>query len=53
MTGSASAHYDLIIALAAKYKLPAIYPFRYMVTDGGVISHGFDVADQYRRRKLY
>jgi ABC-type uncharacterized transport system substrate-binding protein len=55
VTGSASAsdHHNLIIALAAKYKLPAIYPYRYMVTGGGLISYGFDLVDQYRRAASY
>jgi ABC-type uncharacterized transport system substrate-binding protein len=55
VTGSASAsvHRDLIIALAAKYKLPAVYPNRYMVTDGGLISFGADLIDQYRRAAGY
>ena len=55
VTGSASAsvHRDLIIALAAKYKLPAVYGNRYMVTDGGLISYGADAIDQYRRAADY
>ena len=53
VTGSASARHQLIIALAAKYKLPAVYPFRYMVTGGGLISYGFDLVDQYRRAASY
>jgi putative ABC transport system substrate-binding protein len=47
------AHHNLIIALAAKYKLPAIYPYRYVVTSGGLISYGFDLADQYRHSASY
>ena len=55
VTGSASAsvHRDLIIALAAKHKLPAVYSNRYMVTDGGLISYGPDSIDQYRRTADY
>jgi putative ABC transport system substrate-binding protein len=55
VTGSASAsvHRDLIIALAAKHKLPAVYANRYMVTDGGLISFGADLIDQYRRAAGY
>ena len=34
-------------------KLPAIYPFRYFVADGGLISYGPDVVDQYRRAAGY
>ena len=55
VTGSASAsvHRDLIIALAAKYKLPAVYANRYMVTDGGLLSYGADYIDHYRRTADY
>ncbi len=53
VTGSASSRYELIIALAAKYKLPAVYPFRYMVIGGGLISYGVDLVDEYRRAANY
>jgi putative tryptophan/tyrosine transport system substrate-binding protein len=43
----------LIITLAARHRLPAIYPFRYMVDDGGLISYGTDLVDQYRRAAGY
>ena len=33
--------------------MPAIYPFRYFVTDGGLISYGPDAVDQYRRAAGY
>jgi ABC-type uncharacterized transport system substrate-binding protein len=46
-------HRDLIIALAARQKLPAVYPRRYYVTGGGLISYGFDILDQYRRAASY
>jgi putative ABC transport system substrate-binding protein len=46
-------HRDLIIALAARHKLPAVYPRRYYVTGGGLISYGFDILDQYRRAAGY
>ena len=52
-SASASAHRDFIIALAATHKLPAVYPNRYMVADGGLISFGADVIDQYRRAAGY
>ena len=48
-----SAHHDLIIALAAQYKLPAIYTISYMVTDGGLISYGPDLVDQFRQAAGY
>jgi putative tryptophan/tyrosine transport system substrate-binding protein len=55
VTGSASAsvHRDLIIALAAKHKLPAVYSNRYLVIDGGLISFGADLMDSYRRAAGY
>jgi putative ABC transport system substrate-binding protein len=44
---------ELIIAVAARHRLPAIYPFRYFITGGGLISYGPDAADQYRRAADY
>ena len=41
---------DLIVALAACYRLPAIYPFAFFAKEGGLISYGFDAADQFRQR---
>jgi putative ABC transport system substrate-binding protein len=46
-------HSALIVALAAKYRLPAIYAFRTIVTAGGLISYGIDSADQYARAAGY
>jgi putative ABC transport system substrate-binding protein len=46
-------HRRLIIALAARYRLPAIYEFRDMVVDGGLISYGVDVVDQFRQAAGY
>src|SRR5262249_50739874 len=50
VTGSATHgfHGDLIITLAARYKLPAVYSWRPMVTAGGLISYGPDQIAQYR-----
>jgi putative ABC transport system substrate-binding protein len=42
-----------IIKLAGQYKLPAICPYRFMITDGGLISYGPDLVDQYRRAAGY
>ena len=39
--------------LAARYKLPAVYPFRFFVTAGGSISYGPDPADPYRHAAAY
>ena len=46
-------HRDLIIALAARHKLPAVYYRRYYVASGGLISYGYDLFDQYRRAAGY
>ena len=46
-------HRDLISALAARHRLPAVYPYRYFVAAGGLISYGPDVIDQYRRAAGY
>jgi len=46
-------HRDLIIALAAQYRLPAVYPFRFEAIEGGLISYGTDQVDQYRRAAAY
>jgi len=46
-------HRDLIITLAARHKLPAVYYLRYFVIDGGLISYGPDVIDQFRRSASY
>jgi putative ABC transport system substrate-binding protein len=49
----ATRHRDLIVALAARLRLPAVYPNRYFVTGGGLISYGPDYVDQYRRAAGY
>jgi putative ABC transport system substrate-binding protein len=55
VTSSALAvvHRKLIIALAERHKLPAVYYRRYFVNNGGLISYGYDLADQYRRAAGY
>jgi putative ABC transport system substrate-binding protein len=52
-SGLAVVHRDLIITLAARHKLPAVYFDRYFVTGGGLISYGPDLFDQYRRAASY
>jgi putative ABC transport system substrate-binding protein len=52
-SGWASVHRDLIITLAARHKLPAVYFARYFVTDGGLVSHGIDIIEQYRSAAGY
>jgi putative tryptophan/tyrosine transport system substrate-binding protein len=49
----ADLHRKLIISLAARHRLPAVYPFRYYVTGGGLISYGPDLVDPYRRAATY
>jgi putative tryptophan/tyrosine transport system substrate-binding protein len=55
VTGSAFSvvHRELIIALAAKHKLPAIYFQHQFATEGGLISYGSDPVEQYRRAAAY
>jgi putative tryptophan/tyrosine transport system substrate-binding protein len=50
---STQVHRHLIITLAARHRLPAVYPYRSFVTDGGLISYGPDMVDQYRRAAGY
>jgi putative ABC transport system substrate-binding protein len=47
-TGNARRHRETIISLAARFKLPAVYPYRYYVADGGLASYGPDVAEECR-----
>jgi ABC-type uncharacterized transport system substrate-binding protein len=51
--GIAIRHRDLIVTLAARHQLPAVYPFRYFVASGGLLSYGPDINDQYRRAAGY
>ena len=44
---------DLLISLAARHRLPVIYPYRYWVGNGGLISYGIDQVDLYRRVPTY
>jgi putative tryptophan/tyrosine transport system substrate-binding protein len=49
----AAVHRQTIITLAARYRLPAVYNYRYFTTSGGLISYGPDPIDQYRRAAGY
>jgi len=49
----AAVHRKPIVALAAKYKLPAVYFARYVVKDGGLLSYGPDFTDEYRKAAGY
>jgi putative tryptophan/tyrosine transport system substrate-binding protein len=55
VTGSALAvfHRGLIVMLAARYKLPTVYFQRHFVRDGGLLSYGPDVVEQYRQAAGY
>ena len=52
-SGPTVVHRRLIIALAARHRLPAVYAFRQFVTDGGLMSYGVDLADEYRQAAAY
>jgi putative ABC transport system substrate-binding protein len=47
------AHRDLFVVLAARYRLPAVYPYRFFASAGGLASYGLDLPDQYRRAASY
>jgi len=49
----AAIHRELIVTLALRHKLPAVYPRRIFVADGGLISYGPDFLDQFRRAAAY
>jgi putative ABC transport system substrate-binding protein len=51
--GRTGANRDLIIGLAAKYRLPAVYSNRSFAVDGGLLSYGVDVIDMYARAASY
>jgi len=51
--GAAQLHRNLIVTLAARHKLPAVYNGRHFVTGGGLISYGVDFIDQYQRAAGY
>jgi putative tryptophan/tyrosine transport system substrate-binding protein len=46
-------HRELIIALAAKFRIPTIYPYRYFVEEGGLLSLGVDGVDMFKRASDY
>jgi ABC-type uncharacterized transport system substrate-binding protein len=48
-----TANGDLIVALASRNRLPAVYTFKYMVRNGGLMSYGIATADHYRQAALY
>ena len=50
---AALRHREMIIGLAARHKLPAVYPYRFFATEGGLVSYGPDPIDPYRRAAGY
>ena len=52
-SGASALHHALVIALAAKHKLPTVYYERFFVAAGGLISYGPDYVDQYRKAAHY
>jgi putative tryptophan/tyrosine transport system substrate-binding protein len=52
-TSGAISQRDPIIRIAAHHRLPAVYPLRFFVTGGGLVSYGPDIVDQYRRAAEY
>src|SRR5215467_3215018 len=52
-SASATVYRDVIIAVAARHKLPAVYALRYNATSGGLISYGPDVVEQFRQAAAY
>jgi ABC-type uncharacterized transport system substrate-binding protein len=55
VTGSPwnSLHRDLLVTLAARHKLPAVYSNRFFIASGGLISYGVNLVDQYRQAASY
>jgi ABC-type uncharacterized transport system substrate-binding protein len=52
-SGGTGFRRDLIVPLVARLRLPAVYPYRYYATDGGLVSYGPNPIDQYRRAATY
>jgi putative ABC transport system substrate-binding protein len=48
-----AAHYQLVVALAARYHVPTVYPYRFMVERGGLISYGVDIENLFERAATY
>jgi putative ABC transport system substrate-binding protein len=51
--GGTAIRRDLIVAAAARHRLPAVYPCRYFVSDGGLISYGPDTIEPFLRAAGY
>jgi len=48
-----TVHHKLVIRLAARYRIPAVYARRFFVDEGGLLSYGLDVLHQYRQAADY
>src|SRR5205807_6504879 len=48
-----TVHRELIVSLVAKFRIPAIYPYRYFAEAGGLLSYGVDALDLFRRASEY
>jgi putative ABC transport system substrate-binding protein len=48
-----AVHEELIITLAIRYRIPAVYHYRYFAAAGGLMSYGIDVAEQFQQGALY
>jgi putative ABC transport system substrate-binding protein len=48
-----TVHRELIISLAAQFRIPAVYPYRYFAEAGGLLSYGVDAVDLFRRASAY
>ena len=46
-------HRDLMVALAARHRVPVVYPFRFMVREGGLVSYGVDLGETFPRAAEY
>jgi ABC-type uncharacterized transport system substrate-binding protein len=53
VSAAALTHRELVVALAARHRLPTVYAYRVFVTSGGLIAYGPDIASQYRRAAGY
>ena len=51
--GGTAVHRKLIVSVAARHQLPAVYPYRYYAAIGGLISYGPDLVDQFRQAARY
>jgi putative tryptophan/tyrosine transport system substrate-binding protein len=53
VSGASQIHRELIVSLAARHGLPAVYPYRFYTAGGGLIAHGPDLIGQYRKAAGY